>query len=723
MRAALPLAALLLLALVPTSEATSAWTVDATVVVESTQKASLTVAIGLTNTILTYGIPSGATFVEARDTQGQPLAASVKGSSIEVTIRSRPAILRYDLAAQAEAPLTHFRLASLGGQADSPTTVRLTLPAGWTYVSAADRTDRGGEPSATIAADGTIRATGGGFFDYVVARPGLVVPPADPTVSGEAVRREAEARVALEGVRVVLTQTYDTDVYSRQWSMPLPEGARVVEARSPLGPIPHVVVEDEVRITTPYPTGLHLGGRSFTVEYVEPAPLAYGGAFVRANLSVRAQPGDDVRLRVAFDEALTPTGWFGSVERERAPWEFRDRAPLFVSVAALPPAQPGHARFAEGLFVVDAPASREAGARAAARNASELLPMAASFAANGTLDRPFYAAFTEADVFAWEEGFYSNGLNTISIRAATLANATSSAPRMEPVRVLVHEATHALLDRALPDAGRNVSFFHEGLSRLAESRVEDAFPESEAFSCNLLRTSCSRESARPNPDELYEFHRAGTPFAAGWSASSAAPEERGFLYDYSGLVMRYYDANAPQGALEAALQNLSRTQPRADDAAEAARILDTLRAYAPGAPESALLYPGRAAASLPLDQFRYCMRGFVAPPYPWEDAGDAPKRGCPASGYAGRDAELPPLPPTPVEEPAPPTPAAIPAPTPPAPTPAPIVVEPEPTPEAPTTPGRGEAPAGVAQPTAATPGVGPLLLVALLALAARLTRR
>lgn len=719
-RAALVVAVLSLLAALPPVGAQSSWSVDGLLVVDSAEKATLVVTIsGLTNTRLTYSIPEGATFLEARDTADDPVTATVSGDDVEVQIRSRPVRLRYDLAPEDEAPLTHYSIAPLGAGTSSPTTMRIQLGTGWTYLGAADRT----APSPVLpTASGTFSRTGGGFFDYIVARPGLEVPPADPTVGGSIVKRLANASVTTAGTHVRLEQIYDTDVYSRDWQMPLPENATNIEVYSPMGAIEPTIDAGGMRIRAPYPTGYHLGARGFTIEYDLPPPEAHGGSFQRANISIRAQDDDEVWLNVTYAPGLIPTGALTAGAEEPAPGLYHARGPLFVGAAFLPPATAARARFTEGFFVVDAPASMEAAARATARNASELLPGAASFAITGPIERPFFVTFTEADIFPWEAGFYSNGLNTISIRASALQNASDGKAHLEPVGILVHEATHGLIDRLMPEGPRGVALLHEGLARLAETRVEAAFAD-QIFQCTQTARgqSCERESARPDAQEVRDYLRSGVTFPEGWTTSTASENERGFLYDYSGLVMHQYALRSPQGALASAVVNVSRQAWEDDEPDTPARIIDTLLAHAPGTSRDALLYPGKAAAQLTLEQFRYCMYGLVAPGYPWEGDGTAPADGCPESGYGPSDAPLPALPPereTGLEPaPLPPTPSPLPA---------------EPTTSAPSsgeelpTSGDGlvdgvgedgEAPGALARPAVPGSGVAALVAAALVALA------
>lgn len=651
--------AVLGLALVPLPSAQAAsWGVEATVAVTSATHADYTWALsGITNTNLELPLPDNATLVRAFDANGNTVTATNTTRDgepwIRVEIRQRPVTLRFALEAQSDGPFSIFP-AQVAAAGDSPVKVRITLPSGWSLAGYRDTDGR--SPDATGAFEGA----GPAYVQYLVLAPGHVDEGPVPGVAGRTVRRAGVADIDASRATWSLTTTYDTDVYSRSWDVHVPEGAIVTAATTPFGPMRTSREGDLLQVTTPYPVGFALGARSFTVNLTLPPPAPHGGTFREVNLSVRAAEADDVRIEARFAPTLRYAGARVAGGAEIAPGHYRAAGPLSVGVAFLPPPALDHVQFEEGRFVVDAPRSLQDAARATARNASELLPRAADFAFDARDTRPFFVAYTDAHIFGWEEGFYSNGLNTISIRASTLADAADGKAHLVPVGVLVHEATHGLVDRRLPDASHDVSFLHEGLARLAETRLEAYFPASEVVACD--GATCARHSARPSADALRTFHTNGATFDVGWKASEAADVERGFLYDYSGLILHAFEKRAPPGALVNALAHVNATPPDDDARKDAQRILDVFLANAPGTTRNAFLYPGREAASLSEPQFRYCLDGLVAPPYAWEDV-RPPPGGCPATGYGSRTAALPPPPaegmPAPTPLPVEPTPDAV----------------------------------------------------------------
>lgn len=615
----------------PTAQAAS-WSVEATVAVNSATQADYTWAIGLsTATRLRLPLPDNATFVEARDDNGKKLEAAVEGDDVVVTSGNRPFTIRFSLDGQRDGPFTTFP-AQVAAAPDSPVKIRITLPSGWSLAGYRDSDDRA--PDLT----GAFSGEGPAYVQYLALAPGHVDEGPVPGVSGQVVKRVGTADISASAATWSLVTTYDTDVYSRSWDVHVPEGASVTAATSPFGALATSLQGDVLHVTTPYPVGFSLGARTFTVNMSLPAPAPHGGTFREVNLSVRAAEDDDVTIHATLAAGLRYTGARVAGGAETGALHYRGTGPLSVGIAFLPPAAPDHVQFDEGRFVVDAPRTLELGARATARNASELLPRASDFAFDARDTRPLYVAYTDANVFGWEQGFYSNGLNAITIRASTLADAADGKAHLVPVGVLIHEATHGLIDRRLPDAPHDLSFLHEGLARLAETHLESAFPDGEILECD--GSSCSRHSARPAAETLRAFHAAGTAFDVGWKASDVADDKRGDLYDYSGLVLHAFETRAPPGALVNALAHVNASTFTDDSARDTQRLLDIFLANAPGTDSIAFLYPGREATGLTESQFRFCMNGLVAPPYPWQDA-KAPPGGCPATGYGSRSAALP----------------------------------------------------------------------------------
>lgn len=706
------------LALAP-ALAQSSWHIDGTLVVQTTSKADLQYNIvGLRNTVLTLFAPEAGVLTEARDLDGKLLDATPMGDQVRVSIGNRGAIVHFQVTAQEGPPFVVFP-AQLNGQ--GPSSMSLTLPSGWGIAAAVDRT--AGSSPALPDAQGRFQREGGGFFFYVVTPPEVADPGRDLRVHGEGVLREANATVTDAGVRVEIDHAYDTGYYSSHWSVSVPENAQAIAVTTPFGPVPFTRGAGNVSFDAPYPNAFDLGGRPFTVAYDLPAPVLRAGPFREFNLSVAAGSDDTVTTRIVLPTDATFTGALTGDDVRIEPLAWRSVGPSFLSVRYLPAVAPGQARFVEGIFVVDAPADLEAAARVTARNASQLLPSVAAFLEPAAADKPFFVAYTHEPVFDWEEGFYANGVNTISIRASDLRNVTTE-PDVGAVNTLVHEATHGLYDRQLGDAGENNSFLREGLSRLAEMHVEAYFPH-QVPRCNPEATSC-HPGVRLTAPTLHAFHKDGKTFPPSWSANDTASADRTVYYSYSGMVLRAFEERAPEGALPAALVNLSRTPIAPGDEAEAERIVSTLLAYAPGTSRTALLYPGKELAGFDLERFRACMGDLVAPPYPWERDDLVKNPSCPANGYGGSQATLPAAPPEVEPTPAPPTPSAI--------------APPPPSLQAPTTlpttsteaavGDTGEVPAGRVDPTPgaeappiAIPGPTPALALALAAVALVVRRR
>ena len=662
----------------------------------------------------TLTIPTGATFREARDAEG-PLQGTVSGGKVTVATRGAGEsgyafAVVFDLRPRAEGPFLAFN-ASVPGDVDSPTSVKLVLPAAWRLEGWFGWT--GTSPDAS----GVFRRTGGQVVAFLVLPPGSPeVSPSRP-VAGRGVLREALAHLTPAGGTLDVTATYDTDVYGSEWRMPVPEGATFRSASTPYGPLPATVSGGTVTLQTPYKFRYHLGARPFTLSFALDPADPFGGPYRQANLSIAAQQGDNVTLSVTLDPSLAHVGDSVGGGVELAPLRYEADGPMRARVAFLPPVPADSVRFQAGAYVVQAPRALETAARATALNASDLLPTALAHLGGGNVARPFFVAYTDEDVFSWEEGFYSHGLDAISIRASELRAVTDGRPHLTPVGTLVHETAHGLLDRAFLDSPDDLSFLHEGVSRLAETHVERHFPD-EVVSCttSAQKTSCQRLSARPEPERAQSFLGSGT-FDPAWSADAAPADARGFLYDWSGLVLHAYERAAGPDALRHALEELARVDFTDDPRQDAETVVATLLAWAPGLTRDQLLYPGDHLAALPTGQFRACMGDLLPPPYPFEERGTAPATGCGWPTVTGR-------PPPPPADPAPTTPPAVASPT----ThegPTPVNTDPIPTPQllGGATPGgededdapveRAGTPDRAPGDAAPTPGPGlPLLLLA-----------
>jgi hypothetical protein len=632
------------------------------------------------NPTWTVGVPPGGAFREATDASGA-LSGTVSGGKVTIPTRGQNVAsytftVVFDLKPRAEAPFLSFN-ATVPGDVDSPTSVKLSLPPDWSLEGWF------GWSGSSPDASGAFRRTGGQVVEFLVLPPGMPDPAPARPVEGHAVLREGVAALTEAGGRLNVTATYDTDVYGATWQLPLPEGATLAAASTPYGPMPATVADGLVSFTTPYKARHHLGARAFSLEFVLPPPDSFGGPYRGTNLSLAAVEGDTVTLRVTLDDALTRVGDTAGGARRVAPLRYEADGPMRARVAFLPPAPADAVRFTSGAYVVQAPRALEATARATAANASDLLPSALAYLGGADVSRPFYVAYTDADVFAWEEGFYTHGLDAISIRASELRAAPQDGkPHLTPVGTLVHETAHGLLDRAFLDSPDDLSLLHEGLSRLAETHVETHFPN-EVVSCATSggRTSCQRQSARPEPERAQAFLAGGTPFDVAWGADGASADARGFLYDWSGLVFHAYERAAGPDALRYAVAEMAAASFADDPQQDAATVVSTLLAWAPGLTQDQLLYPGEQVAKLPAGPFRACMGDLLPPAYPFEAKGEPPASGCGWPAVGTRD---PPPPPPP--RPATPTPPPV------ATTPPPVVPTPDPTPDPP------------ADPVAETPG-------------------
>lgn len=576
-----------------------------------------------------FPLPPGGRFDGATDDRGATLTATVDRGEVSVrttaTGNDRSFTLRFTVPAREHGPYV-IASASVAAAGDSPVRVSASAPDGWALVGAraSDGAKRG--------ADGSYSATGPATVDFLFLGNDATDARPEEDVEGEKVLRFARARLLAESTILSMRHVYDTDTYSPNWTIPLPPGARFVSASTSHGEAEATASVGVVRIELPYPSGFGLGAREFDVTIELPPPDAYAGTFLRANVSVPAGALDDVRLALEPDASLTITGIHAPEASVDGPLSLRSEGPITVSVGLAPAPGPGRARIDAGLFIVEADEGDAAAARAVALNATELLATAASFAGGHNQTRPFYVTYTDAPVFAWEEGFYTVGLNTIAIRADDLGPSRGDGrPHLGPVRTLVHEATHGLLDRGLPEGPHNVSFFDEGLARLAETRVERAFA-GEVLSCGREGggTRCERDSSRPDAAEVQAFHRDGREFPAGWSAAGVGDAERAFLYGYSGLVFDAFERRAPGNAVPALLWHMTTLEWTGDASVDGPAIADLMATHAPELTRDEILYPGRELAGRDIDEFYACMGQLVAPAYPFDAHAYAekPDGGC-----------------------------------------------------------------------------------------------
>jgi hypothetical protein len=675
------------------------------------------------NPTWTVTIPPGATFREARDASGA-LSGTVSAGKVTVPTRGQGVAsytftVVFDLKPRAEGPFLSFN-ATVPGDVDSPTSVKLVLPPDWSLEGWF------GWSGSSPDASGVFRRTGGQVVEFLVLAPDAPRPaPARPVV-GHGVLREGVASLTATGGRLNLTVTYDTDVYGASWQLPLPEGASLVAASTPYGPMPATVAGGMVSFQTPYKARHHLGARAFSLEFALPAPDSFGGPYRGANLSIAAVEGDNVTLRVALDPALTRVGETVGGGARVGALRYEGDGPLRARVAFLPPVPADSVRFTAGAYVVQAPRALEAAARATAANASDLLPSALGFLGGADVERPFFVAYTDADVFAWEEGFYTHGLDAISIRASELRDAPQDGKaHLVPVATLVHETAHGLLDRAFLDSPDDLSFLHEGVSRLAETHVERHFPN-EVVACATSdtptgsRTSCQRQSARPEPDRAQSFLASvsnGASFDVAWGADTASADARGFLYDWSGLVFHAYERAAGPDALRFAVAEMAAAGFTDDPDKDAETVVSILLSWAPGLTSEQLMYPGAQVSKLGAGQFRACMGDLLPPYYPFEAKENAPATGCGWPTVGTRDAPAPTTNVSPTPTPAPASPVVQP--------PTRVNTDPIPTPDL-----LGEPPTGdggedgspiertgspTPQPGESAPTPGPSVLVVLMA--------
>lgn len=669
----------------------------------------------------TLPIPDGATLVGASDSRGSLAVKDNGDGTVTVTTPTRGVSLPYSFTVTFDKPFDAYGsllhvFAQASGSAGDTSLVRAVIPAGWSVVGGRAEPDVAPDATGAFRTDGPISA------GFAFAPPGVADPGVDPRAAGTGVFREGVANLTATGGTLDVTLVYDTDVYSSV-SLLLPPGATIASASTPFGATTPKVTGSSVVLDHAYPVHAGLGGRPVTVRYQLPQPDAFGGAFLNATLNMAAGEDDNLTLDVHLADGLTFVGSRTRAHADASGLRFTAKQPFVVEIAYLDAVPAGSVRFAvNSTFVVQVPNALEGPARAVAADAAALLPQTSAFAGGDRLARPFYVTYTGDEslftLFKGEQGFYTGGMNTITIRAADLANSSASHADFEAVSTLVHETTHGLVDRQVPDGYGNLSFFQEGLARLAENHLEKRFPD-EVVSCSA--TQCTRASVRPSAADVQARYKAGTTFPITWSAGHAPESDIGFLYDDSGLIFRAYEERSDPQALGRALISLAIRGAGPTDDAEAQAVVDALLNMSPGMTSTSLLYPGKGVAALPADKFEACMGDLVRPRYPppFEpslparpaDCGDLPSAttesaDAGAPPQAGDNFTLP-TPPPPIPKPVAATPSA----------------EPTPTEGAPATSG-SEAPGATESPgNAPVPGLAPLLVVALVAALAWARRR
>lgn len=627
-----------------------------------------------------FTVPVGATFVDAFDALGR-LSVTQSGQSLEIKSGPRPFTIELERALEADGPLWSTEVSVTVWDGFDSSSSSILLPTGWTVV--------GERVSEGATSDGGFTSAAGPHVGTFLLLPsGLPDAGPDPRASGDTAIRDALVTVGAASASMALEVVYDTDVYSAAWTFSLPEGSTFRSVSTPWGPVQATSTATSATFTLPYRAGFGLGGRPFTVLLDLAPPGAHGGGFRTLEASVPAAAKDKVSVAFELPAGAVATGIRANSATVVDGTTARATGPIAATLGYLPPQPPGTTRFTQGPFVVEAPAALDLAARAVVRNATELLPTAAAIVGGASVTSPFYVVYTHEDVFDWEAGFYSPGLNTISIRADSLQNSTDGRARLQAVSVLVHETVHGLLDRLVDGGPSDLSFFQEGLARLAEAHVELAFPD-EVMECttNGGRQSCVRHSSRPDPATAQDFLEGGTPFDPQWMARDAPEDQRGFLYDYSGMIFHNFERRAGQAALVQALNDIAAV-PGDDDPAAAGRwLVDAMLLAAPALSREALLYPGLEAATLTATDFRGCMGALLAPGFPFDPAPTLPGAGCPAptAPTEGERAGLtrPVVVPPTEDEPVVST---------------PVIVIPSPAPPVSSTP-PGEVPAGVVEPS------------------------
>jgi len=665
----------------------------------------------------TLPIPDNATVVEAHDAKG--FLSNTTNADGTVTVRTRTAgvslpysfTLTFLRPAEEYGSLLHV-LAQASGNPGDESSLHVRLPAGWTLAGVDTQPEVAPDAQGLYVNSGPIS---GGF---AFLPPGVADPGPDPRASGTGLLRAGDAMLTETGGTLTLTLVYDTDVYG-QVGVPVPPGLTVLSASTPFGPLLAAPSGGRLDFHHAYPAHAGLGARPITVSFALPPPTLFGGAFLNATINMAAGQDDNLTLDVHLGPGLTRVSTRTTAAVDSTGLRMSAHEPFVAEIAYLPAAPSGWTRFAVGTtYVVQVPDLLVSKARVVAQNASDLLPQVSAFAGGARIDRPFFLTYAQDEsifgLFTGEEGFYSGGLNAISIRASDLDNTTATTPDFQAVSTLVHETTHGLVDRMVPEGYGNLSFFQEGLARLAEQHLETRFPD-KVVSCHA--GTCTRLSIRPDPAEVQARYQSGATFPITWSASHAGGD-LGFLYDDSGLVFRAYEERSDPQALGRALITLALRGAGPDDDAEAQAVVDALVKQSPGMTERSLLYPGLSVASLPAKSFEACLGDLARPPFPGEapgprpaDCGDLPTATTESADAGpvpphGENFTLP-SPPTPVTPTVKPTTGG-------GPTPVPL-----PTDSAPT----GEVPGGQVEPSAKVPAPALPLVAALVVGLALLARR
>lgn len=620
---ALLVASLLLLALVPAPASAASGNVATDMLVDVVDADHVLLRETLTEhdqhfSPWTLHVPENATVVEAHDANG--FLGNVTNADGTVTIKTpaRNVPLPYSFTVTfAKKPDAYGDLRAVFapvGSAGGASTTRIRLPANWLLVGAEAQ-------PASIRPDAqgvfTAQEAFGATFAY--APPGSNDTGPDARVSGEGVFREGVAHLTATGGTLSLTLTYDTSVYGSVGTI-VPQGATLVSARTSFGDVPTSGDAGQVRLDHPYPFAAGLGARPVTLEFRLPAPTPFGGAFLNATLNMPAGERDTATLVVSLADGLTHVATRTRAATDATGLKMRSDKPFVADVAFLPPASAGQADFDAGIYHVRVDQSLADKARLVASNATALLARTSAFARGDAVTRPFFLTYS-ADaslftLFSGEEGFYSTGLNTITVQAKDLDNVTATQADFTAVSTLVHETTHGLVDRLVPRGYGNLSFFQEGLARLAENHLEALFP-SEVVDCHTTATgtSCVRTSVRPDAGDVQARYRAGRVFPVTWNAENAGGEI-GILYDTSGMIFRAYEERSAPDALGKALIALSARGAGASDESDAQAVVAALLQQSPGLTQASLLYPGATISNAAAGTFAACMGDLVAPPYP-----------------------------------------------------------------------------------------------------------
>lgn len=363
MRRLLVLALALLVLPAPVARAGSTYGVDATVELVDADNA-------VERHVFTYDggrvqwtllIPDGATFVRAYDSGGA-LSTTATADELSVESRRSPFTVEYHRATKPDAPFTRVST-QVASAPTSSTSVRVALPAGWSLVG--QRASTG----ATVDAQGVLRAAGPQAAEFLLLPPGVADAGPDPRVHGQSAIREAIVDVSATAASMAMTVVYDTDVYSRDWTIALPDGATLRDVTTPWGAVDATTVDGAAKFTLPYPAGYGLGARPFTLAMDLPAPVAHGGAFRKVEASVPAASEDLTTVTFRVADGLLATGVHASKTATVANLTATGVGPVAATVSFLPPTPAGNVRFTQHPWVVETPGPLEQVARAPPRRA------------------------------------------------------------------------------------------------------------------------------------------------------------------------------------------------------------------------------------------------------------------------------------------------------------------------------------------------------------------